>query len=347
MTDLPRWVEVDAAALRHNARAVRREIGATVRFSAVVKADGYGHGAATAARAALDGGADDLAVTYLDEALALRRAGVPDPLLVMGPVLTDGVSRAVRDGLALTVDDAACLRRFARFGTRRRPVKVHLKIDLGLRRWGVPLTEAASLAGRVRRAPSLRLAGIFAHPGYMVGRNGDRVRRDLAAFFAIGREIRSASPEPLDLHGADSAVLLDLPEFRGDRVRVGNLLYGINPTDKPLALKNPWRARARVAARRRVRAGETVGYGDEFVAPRDMTLATIPVGYAHGFGLSFGAPPPSFHVWIRGRRCPVVGRIGMGHCLVDAESLSRVAPGDVAEIPVRRTAAASWPRIVL
>ncbi len=340
-----RWIEVDLSALRHNARTVRQRLGPRVPFAAVVKADGYGHGAVAAAREFLSGGAGELAVTYLEEALPLRRAGLRAPILLMGPLDPGDAALAVKNNLTVMVDNLPLARALGR-RAGRRPVAVHIKVDSGLRRWGIPLGDFVPFFGKVRKVPGVRVAGVFAHPGYMPGKNEGEVRRLLADFDAVVRPATAAFPG-VRRHVADSAVLLDFLRWRDGGARIGNLLYGINPTNKVLGLKNPWRAMARVVRVTDVRRGESIGYGGEFRAPRALRLATLPVGYSHGFALRFGnAPGPSW-VPVPGGRAALIGRVGMSHTLIDVTSLQDVRPGQSVEIPLRRTLSAGWPRLYL
>ncbi|HRY28764.1 MAG TPA: alanine racemase [Elusimicrobiota bacterium] len=347
-----RWVEVDLNAVGHNVKSVRRRIGKKTGFTAVVKTDAYGHGAVPVARAALRCGADGLAVTYLEEALPLRRAGIKAPVLVMGPVSPAAAPLVRRWNLSVMVDNEPLLKALKRAGTASHPIGVQVKVNLGLWRWGIPLPRLGFFCREVDAAPSLRLEGIFAHPGYMIGKNKSRIEDQLRNFVAAAdackNELRRSRPE---LHAADSAVLLDFPEFQLDRVRVGNLIYGINPTDKPLELRNPWRALSRLVRLERLAVGDMVGYGGEFVAPQAMTIATVPVGYGHGLTLEPASRwiqlKSGQNYWgkIRGIVCPFVGRVGMSHCLVDVSSVPAPKIGDVIQLPLRRTASLGWPKI--
>jgi alanine racemase len=347
-----RWVEVDLDAIAHNVREVRRLIGPETGFTAVVKADAYGHGAASTAKTALRNGADSLAVTYLDEALELRRAGVKAPLLVMGPIFPLEASLAARHRLSVMVDNSLLLTSLQRAGSRRRPLGVHVKVDLGLRRWGLPLSQLPSFLRAVQRSPRVRLEGIFSHPGYMVGKNTSRVEESVNHFLSVVAPfLRTAGARKVDVHVADSAVLLDLPAYKLSRVRVGNLIYGINPTAKPLSLKNPWKVFSRVVRVQALSVGQSVGYGGEFTATVPMTVGTVPVGYAHGLTLE----PASRWIQVQGGqnywgtvsgvKCPFVGRVGMSHCLIDLTAVKNLKAGDVVQLPLRRTASANWPKI--
>jgi alanine racemase len=351
-----RWVEIDLSAVAHNARAVRNAAGRGCRLMAVVKADAYGHGAAPVARAAMGAGADSLAVTYLEEAEVLRRAGVRTPVLVMGPVDPSQAGLVRRLDVAVMVDDPRLLVALGRAGSPRRPVSVHVKADLGLCRWGVPLPGLPALLRRALRTRGVRLDGVFAHPGYMVGKHKTRVEESVDEFLRLVPSVlgpsRGKGRSPL-VHVADSAVMLDFPRFRLDAVRVGNLLYGLNPTSVALPLRNPWRACSRLLRIRRLAVGQSVGYGGEFVATHPMTVASVPVGYSHGVTLEPASRWIQLRVgqnyWgtVRGVRCPFVGRVGMSHALVDVSAVPRPRPGDVIQLPLRRTASSNWTKVYL
>jgi alanine racemase len=340
-----RWVDIDLSAVAHNVRAVRQELGPSVRFTAVVKSDGYGHGAAAIARTALRHGADDLAVTYLDEALALREEGVTGPLLVMGPVDPKAAVLVAHKKLSVMVDNRPLLTALRRTG---QSVHVHLELEMGMHRWGIRPEELERFVQRVRGIPALRLSGVCAHPGYMAGKND----REVFARVNEGMDtIRRARIPRQRVHVANSAVLLDFPKFRFHHVRVGNLIYGINPANKKLDLQNPWHPRSLLVRVDKIRSGDSVGYGGTFTAPKRMVTGTVPVGYAHGLTLEPATPvyrqgmPPSFWGWVQGKKCPLVGRVGMNHALFDLSAVPSPRQGLVIDLPLRRTAAALWPKI--
>ncbi len=345
-----RWVEVDLSAVAHNVRTVRGLLEPSVRFTAVVKADAYGHGVVPVSRTALKSGADALAVTYLEEALEIRRAGLKAPLLVMGPVLPEQAPLAAKHGLAVMADNGPLLKALHRAGSRGRPIPVHVKVDLGLSRWGLALEQVPAFLKSVSASSGVRLTGVFCHPGYMIEKNGPRVEEALQQFLSVARGALPGGP-PVELHAADSAVLLDFPLYRLSRVRVGNLIYGINPTKKPLPLKNPWRALSRLVHVQKLSVGQTVGYGGEFTATTSMTVATVPAGYAHGLTLEPASrwiqvsAGQGYWGMIGDVRCPFVGRVGMSHCLLDVSAVGNPQPGDIVQLPLRRTVSSNWTKI--
>ncbi|HOW28432.1 MAG TPA: alanine racemase [Elusimicrobiota bacterium] len=345
---LLRWVEVDLGAIAHNTRLVKQLLPPTTSFTAVVKSDAYGHGAAPVAEIALKSGADSLAVAYLDEAVHLRKAGIKAPLLVMGAILPSQADEIVQNRLDVMADSAELLKSLNHHAGPQK-VRIHLKVNLGLNRWGFPLKDLPHFIGQIKHFPKLDLAGIFAHPGYMPGKNGDKTEEVIQNFLSAIKNL--SLPDTIDIHVADSSILMDYPQFALSRVRVGNLVYGINPTSKKLDLKNPWRVVARVVHIEKIEAGASVGYGGEYVSPKSITVATVPAGYAHGLTLE----PASRWIqvshgqtyWgqIRGIKCPFVGRVGMGHCLIDVSDVKDIKIGDPVELYLRRTMSSNWQKI--
>ena len=346
-----KWVEIDLAAVARNARwVVSRLEGA--RLMAVVKADAYGHGAPQVSRVALKAGAACLGVRDLSEAAELRRAGIKAPVHLLFPILPEQARDAVRLGVSVTVDGVAQARALNAAAEGRR-VQIHVDVDSGLGRWGVAPARLGELMAALARLPRVRVAGLSTHIDYVPGQNAVEAEEKLGAFRRLSAPYKKADPALL-VHAANSSVFVDFPHHRFDMACVGNLLYGINPSpSRPAPLQNAWRFCARILSLREVRKGASVGYASEYLAPRRMTIATLPVGYADGLtmepagrliGLGGG-----FEYWgmRRGVRLPFLGRCGIAHVLVDATDAPGARIGDVVTLPVRRTAARHLPRTYL
>ena len=345
-----KWVEIDLGAVRANTRWVLSRLKPTTRLMAVVKADAYGHGAVPVAQAALAAGAASLGVLTVDEARSLRRGGVKAPIHLLSPILPETARETAHLGLVPTIDD---LQQAAALSAASGPrgLAVHLDLDFGLGRWGIlPKDLPEFLKGLRRRR--LRLAGVSTHIDYMPGKNAVEAEDKLRAFWRLAQRLKREHPS-LVCHAANSSVLMDFPHWQMDMARVGNLLYGINPSTAKLApLKSPWRFCARIIALRRVVKGRSIGYASEYVAARTMRVATLPVGYADGLTMepaerliSFGS---GFQYWgmIGKVKAPFIGRCGISHVLVDVTAAPRAEVGDVVVLPVRRTAASlHLPRI--
>jgi alanine racemase len=277
-------VTVDVTAIRDNASTLARVLGRSELW-AVVKADGYGHGAVDAGRAALEGGATALCVATVGEALALRRAVPEARVVVLGPTAPDEIAVARDARLELTVPD------------ERVPdgVPVHLKLDTGMGRWGLAELDD----------PSTSVVGLMTHfatadtePGFAV----EQLERFLAATDEYaGRFTR---------HAANSAAALTLPESRLDAARCGIALYGIDPLGSDAArfgLRPALRWESEVAQVRRLTPGESTGYGRRFVATDDTWLGIVPVGYADGFRRDMTGT----EILVDGVRAAVVGTVSM------------------------------------
>jgi alanine racemase len=295
---------------------------------AVVKADGYGHGAAPSARAAIAGGATWLAVSSVAEGIELRKAGIQEPILNLGYTPTSALSAAVAAKLALTVYDREGL---ALLKTAATPIGVHVKVDTGMHRLGAAPEEAVQLAIAVGADPNLRLEGFWTHFA-----DADRepafTREQLRLFLDARSALIRAGVSGFLSHAANSAGLLRFPEARLDLVRAGLILYGVRPvadwSDLP-GLRPALRWQTIVTNVLTVPAGESVGYGRTFVVREPGKVATIAVGYADGLHrrASNGA-----RAIVRGVAVPVAGTISMDQAALDVRTVPGVAVGDTVTL---------------
>jgi alanine racemase len=297
----------------------------------VVKADGYGHGAVPAARAALAGGAAWLAVATAAEAVELREAGIGGPLLVMGALSPEELELA----LAAPADVVAWREGFVaeverRAGTSR--AGVHVKLDTGMGRLGTrDPAEATRVAEAVAAAPGLRLAGAMTHFATADEDDSAFLEEQLAAFLGWAEPLAADHPGLL-LHAANSAAALSAPAARLGMVRCGIALYGMDPFQRDPAdhgLEPALELRSYVAEVKRCAPGQSAGYGRRFVAAEETWLGTLPIGYGDGVrrGLTNNGD-----VLVAGRRVPLVGTVSMDNVTVD------LGPGP--EPPVARGAEA-------
>lgn len=345
----PTAAVVDLAAVRANAAELARR-AAPAALCAVVKADGYGHGAVAAARAALAGGADWLAVALVEEGIELREAGVTAPILLLSEPRPTEMVEVVAHDLRPSVYTAAGLAAAAAAAAAADAgVPVHLKIDTGMNRVGARSDDAVRLARAVATKANLRLEGVWTHcavaddPGDpFTDVQLERYERVLDKVGAAARRPGTSGderPEPLRRHAANSALLLaagrpDASALRRrgryDMVRAGIALYGLPPNAGMAAdvagLAPAMRLRSQVAHVKRVAAGEGVSYGLLHRFTSDRYVATVPIGYADGvrrdYGLRGGA------VLIGGRRRAVVGAVTMDQLMVDCGTSGDVAVAD-------------------
>jgi alanine racemase len=304
---------IDVGAIERNCARLAAA-AAPARLCAVVKADGYGHGAVPAARAAQAGGAAWLAVATADEAAELRAAGIGGPLLVMG-ALSDSeldVALAARADVVAWRDDFV-----AAVAARAAGVGVHVKLDTGMGRLGTrSADEATRVAEAVAAAPGLRLAGAMTH--FATADEDDRtfLREQVAAFAPWARAIAAAHPGAL-AHAANSAATLAEPASRFDMVRCGIAIYGLDPFQRDPAdhgLEPAFELASYVAEVKRCLPGQSAGYGRRFVAERETWIGTLPIGYGDGVRRAL---TNNADVLVGGRRVPLVGTVSMDNITVD------------------------------
>jgi alanine racemase len=311
------WAEIDLDAVEHNVRVLRAAV-APAEVWAVVKADGYGHGAARVASAAQRAGATGLCVALASEGVALRDAGIGGPVLVLSEQPDEELDDLVDAELIATAYTPSGLEALA--ARRRRDQPVHLKIDTGMRRVGAATDDAAAVARRARElAPWLALDGVFTHLAMADAPSDPSVARQLAAFDTSLAAVESAGGPVPRVHAANSAAALAVPASRRTLVRTGIAVYGISPgpgVDHLTAdLRPAMSLRARVSFVKRVRAGDRISYGLRHRFERDTNVATVPIGYADG------VPRRAFDagaaVLVGGRRRRVVGVVTMDQLMVD------------------------------
>lgn len=318
------WVEVDLDAIRHNVAAIRRRVGMRPKLMAVVKADAYGHGLAAVAPVMMQGGVDAFGVANLQEGLLLREIGGKGwPVLMFGAALPFEVAKMVEAGITPTLSTLAEAEMFAAEAARQgKRIRVQVEVDTGMGRAGFWHEEAAEQICKVAALPSLEIEALYTHfPS--ADENLEVTREELEAFLRVASAVRAAGVSVPCLHAANSAALLNLPESVLDMVRPGLLLYGIGPQGSEfrpaLAFK------ARVILVKSVAAGRTISYGQTFVAPKPMRVATVAVGYADGFSRHLSNRA---EVLVGGLRCRVVGRVTMDQIMVDVSAVRRVECGD-------------------
>jgi alanine racemase len=305
---------VELSAIERNSERMRAAAPGA-KLCAVVKANGYGHGAVPVARAALAGGAEWLAVASAEEAAELREAGLREvPILVMGALTPVELTRALELGVDVAVWHERSVEAVAAAGGGR----VHVKLDTGMGRLGTrSATEAARVAEAAERAPGVELAGVMTHFATADQLDDDGFfAAQLAAFEAFAQALRRRYPRLL-VHAANSAATLREPRAHFDMVRCGIALYGMDPfgADAPAwGLAAAFELRSYVAEVKLCRQGESVGYGRRFIAARDTWIGVLPLGYGDGFRRALSE---NADVLIGGRRFPVVGTVSMDNVTVD------------------------------
>jgi alanine racemase len=330
----PCWIDVDLDAVRANVQAIRGWIGPSVRLVAVVNAQAYGLGAEMVASAALDAGADGLAVARVQEGIRLRRHGVKAPILLLTGFAPEEVTAIVAQGLTPTVVEHAQLPALMTAAQRAgRRVPVHVKLDTGLHRYGAPLDEAIALTRTVAASEALELDGFYTHFATADALDLSFAREQLDAFRAACSVLEEQGVRPRYLHAANSAGTLAVPDAHFDMVRVGLGVYGYYATPAvtrtAVALRPAVMLRARVARLLALDAGCTVGYGCSYRTTRPMRAALLTIGYADGLP---GSHYRGGYVLLGGQRADLIGRISMDQCVVDITACPDVREGDCAVV---------------
>ena len=315
---------IDAGAIRENMAAIRAAVPAAAKIMAVVKADGYGHGAVTAARAALSGGAEALAVATVEEGSELRNAGLSEPvILVLGAVSAADADIGIANGLTLTVCSPEMVKICQEAADALdREALVHLKIDSGMGRIGIRTEEEKNAVLRAPAVcPRVRMTGVYTHFSDADGNTEgeEYTKEQFRRFLALSEGLKGIR------HCANSAAALRHPEWALDMVREGISLYGYPPVETGLDLRPCMRWEAKVSYVKDVPAGAFISYGRTWQAEKPARIATVTCGYGDGY---HRAASGRAEVLIRGRRAKVLGRICMDQMMADITEIPDVCPED-------------------
>jgi alanine racemase len=328
--DRPTWLEIDHGAIAANTRRLRALAG-EAELMVVLKADAYGHGAVQVAHTALHNGASWCGVACVPEGQILRQAGVEARTLVLGYTPAWQVGEALRLHLAIAVFDMDTARAVSQAALAlERAARVHVKVDTGMHRLGLPVSEVPAFLRQLRQLPGIVVEGLFSHLACADDLSpGGRAFTDeqLMAFERLVAELASCGLRPPIVHIANSAALLTRSNARYQLVRPGLAFYGLSPAAQiPVAGLSPaltWKTQ--VAQVRELEPAEGVGYGLAWRAGRPSIVATIPVGYADGFRRG---PATWREVLVRCCRAPVVGRVSMDQSTIDVTDAPGVRQGD-------------------
>lgn len=326
------WAEISLDNIAHNIREIRRITGKSAEIMGVVKADAYGHGVMEVAKTLLENGASRFAVSMLDEAIQLRRAGIEVPILILGytdprranEIIENDVTQSVfSHDLAQALSDEAV--------RQGKKVKIHIKIDTGMSRIGfLPGYNAVKNVVEISRLPNIIIEGLFTHFATADEKNREYTNTQFERFMSICCELQRIGIHIPVKHCANSAAIIEYPEMHLDMVRPGIILYGMYPSDDvnkaKIDLKPAMTLKANVIMVKEVEKNTSISYGRIFTTGRTSKIATIPIGYADGFNRMLSNKGK---VLINGEFAPVVGRVCMDQCMVDITDIgSSVEVGD-------------------
>ncbi len=330
----PVWAEINLDNLAHNMREVRRVTRPESKVTAVIKADGYGHGAAVIGKTLLENGADRFAVATLSEAIQLRKSYPDTEILILGFTPVELADRVVDNNLIQTLYSLDTASEFGKIaegrGTR---VKIHIKLDTGMSRIGMQTTaETVDEILEISKLPGVELEGMYTHFAAADETDKTFTHQQAAKYQWVVDELAKRNVSFAVKHVSNSAGIIDLPEYNHDMVRAGIMLYGLYPSDdvnqKAVDLKEVMTLKARISHVKELEPGRGVSYGLKYVTDAKEKIATLPIGYADGYTRML---TDKSNVLVQGKRVPVVGRICMDQCMINVTGMD-VSAGDTVTL---------------
>jgi len=323
----PTWAEIDLQAIEYNYKQVRKAIGKNTHVMAVVKANAYGHGTVEVSSVLEKLGVRYLGVATTDEAVRLRDHGIKTPVLVLGSVLPGEVRVAIEKDITLTLcsyDLLGWIRKEAEDGAR---VKVHIKIDTGMGRIGVWHEDALDFVKEVSKDPRIALEGIYTHFS-SAGRDDFFTHYQMESFEKLLIEIEKQWIKIPLCHAANSIATIDVKRSHLNMVRPGLIIYGMYPKHtfpKLIKLKPALSLKTKIVFIKDTPPGRSISYGRAFITQKHTRIATLPIGYADGYGRNLSNKA---EVLVRGKRAPVVGKVTMDQTMIDVGHIPGAKVGD-------------------
>ncbi|MDJ0689042.1 MAG: alanine racemase [Xenococcaceae cyanobacterium MO_188.B32] len=328
------WVEIDLTALGENVKQLKKILAPQTELMAVVKADAYGHGAVTVARTALDCGAGSLAVATLSEGIQLRKEGINADILILGAINTPTEIRALAFwNLQPTLCNCAQALLFSEIMAQMgKTLPVHLKLDTGMSRLGTNWQQATEFVRLTQQLPFLKPASVYSHLATADDPDPTVMKLQQARFTEAIAKLKFQGILPPKLHLANSAATLSSRVFHYDLVRVGLALYGLYPAPhlrSSVKLQPILQVKARITQVKKITAGTGVSYGHKFIAPQDMAIAVVGIGYADGVPRNLSH---RLKVLVRGQLVPQIGTITMDQLMLDVSNIPNLQPGEIVTL---------------
>ena len=323
----PTIAQIDLDALAFNFRQLQKRVRKGVRILAVVKADAYGHGALPISRKLERLGVEYLGVAIAEEGVELRKGGVKAPILVLGGIYGGDIEKIFRFNLTPVVfhkDTLKSISKVAQGGKRK--IRVHVKVDTGMGRLGVPLPLWPNFLKEIAHFPKVEIEGILSHFSMM--NEEDYTKHQWDQFLGAVKCAEELGIRCRYLHMASSAMLATSSHYSGSLVRPGIMLYGAYPSPvlkNLIHLKPVMTLKTRIHFLKSVPSGFRISYGGTFVTRKESLIATLPIGYADGYSRTLSNRG---EVLVRGKRAPIVGKVCMDFIMVDVTDIPKVSLGD-------------------
>ncbi|MTI71501.1 MAG: alanine racemase [Firmicutes bacterium] len=327
----PVWAEINLDNLANNIKEVKRITKEGTLVTAVVKADGYGHGALMCAKTFLDNGADRLAVATLSEAIQLREKGIDEHLLILGYTPTEQAKEVVDYDITQTIYKYEQGKKLSDEAIKQnKDVKVHIKIDSGMSRLGFfPNEKTIDEIIKISKLPNLEIEGIFTHFARADEKNKKATNKQYERFTWVIEKLNEKEVNIPLKHVSNSATIIDINDYNLDMVRAGIMIYGLKPSDEVMYskvnLKPAMTLKAKIAHIKEVPENTGISYGHKYITDTLTKVGTLPIGYADGYTRLLSNKAK---VGVNGQQAPILGNICMDQCMIDLTNVKDVKVGD-------------------
>ncbi|WP_258176111.1 alanine racemase [Orenia metallireducens] len=324
----PTWLNIDLDAIKFNLKQVKERISSETGIMAIVKADGYGHGASEIAKVAVQEGVGWLGVATVHEGVKLRRSGIEVPILILGTLLTNQIDEIVEYDLTPTVYTYALAKELSQLGI---DIKIHIKVDTGMGRIGLLADEeAGEEIVKIAKLPHIQIEGLFTH---FAKSDVDKVytAKQLDRFNRLVGFLKDNGIEVPLIHTSNSAAIINFSKANYKLVRMGIILYGLYPDPRlsdQIELKPAMEWKAKIVHLKEVNAGTPISYGGTYITQSRTKVATLPVGYHDGYSRALSG---QVEVLFKGQRVPVIGNICMDQMMIDVSGM-KAEIGDVVTL---------------
>ncbi|MBN1872253.1 MAG: alanine racemase [Candidatus Omnitrophica bacterium] len=322
------WAEIDLETVRYNFRQIKKLAGANTKVLVVVKGNAYGHGILEISRTLQGLGADYLGVATLDEALYLRSRRISTPILVLGSLLKHELRQAIKNNVSITLCSPDIVKKLDSTALRlNREACVHIKVDTGMGRIGIWHEDALQFIHDVTKCKNIRIEGIYTHFS-IAGRDKFFTAYQMESFSSIINSLAVSGVSIPLMHAANSIATVNFKRSHLNLIRPGIILYGMYPKksfSRRLELRPSLSLKTRIVFLKKTPAGRSISYGRTYITQRPTVIATLPIGYADGYGRILSNKAK---VLVRGQRAPVIGKVTMDQTMIDVGHIDGVSMGD-------------------